>query len=74
MMDYMCWQVDYASIVYIPHEYRLVLTSHLAVGEWVAYEKLLHTLDRLWQPKDSNHNKSSSKKFKKIIYTLIGLL
>ena len=70
MMDYMCWQVDYASIVHIPHEYRLVLTSHLAVGKWVAYEKLLHTLDRLWQP---NHNKSSSKKFKKI-YTLIGLL
>ena len=74
MMDYMRWQVDYASIVHIPREYRLVLTSHLSVGEWVAYEKLLHTLDRLWQPKDSNHNiKSSGKKIKRR-YTLIGSL
>ena len=56
MMDYLCWQVDYFSIVHIPHEYHLVLTSHLAVGELVAYEKLLHTPDRLWQPKDSNNS------------------
>ena len=74
-MDYMCWpvEVDFASIVHIPREYRQVLTSHLAVGELVAYEKLLHTPDHLWQPKDSNHNKSSGKKFKKR-YTLIGSL
>ena len=71
MMDYMCWpvEVDYSSIVHIPHEYRLVLTSHLAVGELVVYEKLLCTLDRLWQPKDSNHNnKCLGKKFKKKIH------
>jgi hypothetical protein len=51
VMDHMCRQVDYsASIVHIPHEYHLVPIGHYAVGERVVYEKLLHTLDHLWQP------------------------